>query len=111
MAFDVASLRLCLVTDRGLAAGRSVIDIALAAVRGGIRVALIPEENVKDLTEIPDLIKNRIEIIPVKWIDKVLELALERLPVPLRDEKTADSEAAVAATGDAPPASGVVVTH
>jgi len=55
----------------------------LAAVRGGIRVALIPEENVRDLAEIPDTIKNRIEIQPVRWIDKVLELALERMPVPL----------------------------
>ncbi|QDX81006.1 endopeptidase La [Denitratisoma sp. DHT3] len=52
----------------------------LAAVRGGIRLALIPEENAKDLTEIPESIKNRIEIVPVKWIDKVLELALERVP-------------------------------
>jgi len=57
----------------------------LAAVRGGIRVALIPEENVKDLAEIPDTIKNRIEIQPVKWIDKVLEFALERVPQPLED--------------------------
>ncbi len=57
----------------------------LAAVRGGIRLALIPEENVKDLAEIPDNIKNRIEIVPVKWIDKVLELALERVPQPLPD--------------------------
>ncbi|HAG73892.1 MAG TPA: endopeptidase La [Thauera sp.] len=55
----------------------------LAAVRGGIRTALIPEENVKDLAEIPDIIKNAIEIVPVKWIDRVLELALERKPEPL----------------------------
>ncbi|MBR0565859.1 endopeptidase La [Azoarcus sp. L1K30] len=57
----------------------------LAAVRGGIGRALIPEENVKDLAEIPDNIKNAIEIIPVKWIDQVLELALERKPAPLPD--------------------------
>jgi len=57
----------------------------LAAVRGGIRLALIPEENTKDLAEIPDTIKNRIEIQPVRWIDKVLELALERVPEPLPD--------------------------
>ncbi|MBI3523543.1 MAG: endopeptidase La [Betaproteobacteria bacterium] len=57
----------------------------LAAVRGGIRTALIPEENVKDLAEIQDTIKNRIEIIPVKWIDKVLELALERMPMPVAE--------------------------
>jgi len=62
----------------------------LAAVRGGIRVALIPEENAKDIVEIPDTIKNRIEIIPVRWFDKVLELALERMPEPqVEPEKTA----------------------
>ncbi|MCK9260297.1 MAG: endopeptidase La [Azoarcus sp.] len=58
----------------------------LAAVRGGIGRALIPEENVKDLVEIPDNIKNAIEIIPVRWIDQVLELALERNPEPLPDK-------------------------
>ncbi len=45
----------------------------LAAHRGGIKTVLIPEENVKDLAEIPDNVKNRLEIVPVKWIDKVLE--------------------------------------
>ena len=55
----------------------------LAAIRGGLKIALIPEENVKDLADMPDNIKNRIEIIPVKWIDRVLELALESQPVPL----------------------------
>ena len=53
----------------------------LAAVRG-IRIALIPEENVKDLAEIPGNIKDALEIIPVRWIDQVLKLALEREPVP-----------------------------
>jgi ATP-dependent Lon protease len=57
----------------------------LAAHRGGIKTVLIPEENVKDLAEIPDNVKNRLEIIPVKWIDKVLEVALERQPVPLAE--------------------------
>jgi ATP-dependent Lon protease len=55
----------------------------LAAHRGGIKTVMIPDENVKDLVEIPDNVKNRLEIIPVKWIDKVLEVALERQPVPL----------------------------
>jgi ATP-dependent Lon protease len=55
----------------------------LAAHRGGIKTVLIPDENVKDLTEIPDNIKNKLEIVPVKWIDKVLEIALERQPDPL----------------------------
>jgi ATP-dependent Lon protease len=55
----------------------------LAAHRGGIKTVLIPEENVKDLVDIPDNIKNKLEIVPVKWIDKVLEIALERQPEPL----------------------------
>ena len=52
----------------------------LAAHRGGIKRVLIPQENAKDLAEIPDNIKNRLDIHPVKWIDQVLELALERMP-------------------------------
>jgi ATP-dependent Lon protease len=55
----------------------------LAAQRGGIKVVLIPEENTKDLVEIPDNIKNKLDIHPVKWIDQVLEMALERKPEPL----------------------------
>ena len=58
----------------------------LAAHRGGIKTVLIPQENVKDLAEIPDNIKNRLEIHPVKWIDQVLELALERKPEPLSEK-------------------------
>jgi len=59
----------------------------LAAHRGGIKTVLIPEENVKDLAEIPDNVKNHLEIVPVRWIDKVLELALERLPEPLAEDE------------------------
>jgi len=55
----------------------------LAALRGGIKVVLIPEENVKDLVEIPDNVKNKLDIHPVKWIEQVLALALEREPEPL----------------------------
>lgn len=58
----------------------------LAAHRGGIKLVLIPEDNTKDLAEIPDNVKNNIEIIPVRWIDKVFELALERMPVSLPEE-------------------------
>ncbi|HWA12015.1 MAG TPA: endopeptidase La [Burkholderiales bacterium] len=58
----------------------------LAAHRGGIKTVLIPEENVKDLAEIPDNIKNRLDIHPVKWIDEVLELALERKPEALPEK-------------------------
>ena len=61
----------------------------LAALRGGIKTVLIPEENMKDLQEIPDNVKSGLEIVPVKWIDKVLEVALERKPVPLSDEDAA----------------------
>jgi len=57
----------------------------LAAGRGGIKTVLIPEENVKDLAEVPDEIKNRLEIRPVRWIEQVLEAALERQPAPLPD--------------------------
>jgi len=55
----------------------------LAAARGGIKTVLIPEENQKDLVEIPTEITRDLNIIPVRWIDKVLETALERTPVPL----------------------------
>jgi ATP-dependent Lon protease len=58
----------------------------LAALRGGIKTVLIPEENVKDLQEIPENVKNGLEIVPVRWIDKVLEIALERMPTPLPDD-------------------------
>ncbi len=61
----------------------------LAALRGGIKTVLIPEENAKDLQEIPENVKNGLEIIPVKWIDQVLKVALERQPVPLTDEELA----------------------
>ncbi len=61
----------------------------LAAHRGGIKTVLIPQENVKDLAEIPDNIKNRLDIHPVKWIDQVLEFALERKPEPLVEKPEA----------------------
>ena len=67
----------------------------LAALRGGIKTVLIPEENAKDLQEIPENVKNELEIIPVKWIDQVLEVALERLPVPLTDEEVGSVTAPV----------------
>ena len=66
----------------------------LAALRGGIKTVLIPEENVKDLQEIPDNVKSGLEIVPVKWIDKVLDVALESKPVPLTDEEVAAATAA-----------------
>lgn len=66
----------------------------LAAHRGGIQTVLIPESNMKDLIEIPDNIKNQLVIHPVKWIDQVLELALESIPQP-QTEKTVEIAAVV----------------
>lgn len=65
----------------------------LAALRGGIKTVLIPEENVKDLQEIPDNVKMGLEIIAVKWIDKVLEIALERKAVALAEDDGAQTVA------------------
>ena len=59
----------------------------LAAHRGGIKTVIIPEENVKDLQDIPENVKGHLEIIPVKWIDQVLEVALQTKPQPLPDEE------------------------
>jgi len=73
----------------------------LAAHRGGIKTVLIPEENVKDLVDIPDNIKNKLEIVPVKWIDQVLELALERKPDPLTAKPVVDAPPPVAGDGTA----------
>ena len=58
----------------------------LAAHRGGIRTVIIPEENVRDLRDIPDNIKADLQIKPVKWIDEVLEVALQYTPEPLPDD-------------------------
>ncbi|RQP23616.1 endopeptidase La [Piscinibacter terrae] len=65
----------------------------LAAHRGGIKTVMIPEENVKDLQDIPENVKNHLEIVPVKWIDRVLEVALETAPQPLPEEEPAKVEA------------------
>ncbi|GAB5604953.1 endopeptidase La [Sideroxyarcus sp. TK5] len=78
----------------------------LAAQRGGIKVVLIPEENVKDLVEIPDNVKNKLDIHPVKWIEQVLEIALERKPEPL-PETAVDSAAPAIVDAAAP----VAVKH
>ena len=68
----------------------------LAAVRAGIKKVLIPEENVKDLEEVPDNVKQAVEIVPVRWIDKVLEEALVSKPVPLEPKKDKDAKEAAA---------------
>ena len=74
----------------------------LAAHRGNLKTVLIPEENVKDLAEIPDNVKNRLEIIPVKWIDRVLEVALERLPEALPEDDGAAATGQVSGPDEAP---------
>jgi ATP-dependent Lon protease len=72
----------------------------LAAQRGGIKMVLIPAENTKDLVEIPDSVKNRLDIHPVKWIEQVLELALERKPIPLPEATPLAPVAAAAANAE-----------
>lgn len=74
----------------------------LAALRGGIKTVLIPQENVKDLQEIPDNVKSELEIVPVRWIDQVLAVALERKPIALTDEEVAAAAAAATAAAVTP---------
>jgi ATP-dependent Lon protease len=78
----------------------------LAAHRGGIKTVLIPEQNVKDLADIPDNVKNKLEIVPVRWIEKVLEVALERQPEALADVPAVTAPVPAAAEGQ-----GGVVKH
>ena len=83
----------------------------LAAHRGGITTVIIPEENVKDLQEIPENVKNKLEIVPVKWIDRVLEIALERVPEALPEDEPPKAVAEEAAK-PAPPTPGAeLLTH
>ena len=62
----------------------------LAARRGGIKVVLIPEGNVRDLKEVPDNIKADLDIKPVRWIDEVLDIVLTRQPIPWEKEEVSD---------------------
>jgi len=73
----------------------------LAALRGGIKKVLIPEDNAKDLVDLPDSVKNGLEIVPVSRMDQVLEHALVRKPVPIEwDEATAPQTPAVSSSDD-----------
>jgi ATP-dependent Lon protease len=72
----------------------------LAAQRGGTRTAIIPHENVKDLADIPDVVKGKLEIVPVRWIEEVLKLALERMPEP-KPAVESGASAPPAPTGEA----------
>jgi ATP-dependent Lon protease len=80
----------------------------LAAMRGGIKKVLIPHENVKDLSEMPQEVLSNLEIQPVRWIDEVLTHALERAPVALTDEQLNPIVAAAAA---ASPVTSVATKH
>jgi ATP-dependent Lon protease len=68
----------------------------LAALRGGIKTVLIPEENAKDLPDIPDNVKNGLEIIPVSHVSEVLKRALVRAPEPIEWDQEAEDAAAAA---------------
>src|SRR6186713_3113358 len=84
----------------------------LAAHRGGITTVMIPEENVKDLQEIPENVKNHLEIVPVRWIDRVLEVALETMPQPLpEDEPAKSAESVASAAAPAPVVGPDLLTH
>ena len=82
----------------------------LAALRGGIKKVLIPETNVKDLEEIPDCVKTGMEIVPVRWIDKVLEEALVRMPEPL-SKKPSETKPAMTPGALAAPAVETLMVH
>jgi len=72
----------------------------LAAHRGGIKTVLIPEENVKDLTEIPKNVKDDLDIRPVRWVDQVLEAALEYMPEPWKEGKAEKAKLEQTKKGD-----------
>lgn len=72
----------------------------LAANRGGIHKVLIPADNEKDLVEIPKNIKDRLEIVPVKWIDEVFDLALQHCPYPQAAEPAAAEREPAPQDGD-----------
>jgi len=75
----------------------------LAAHRGGVKIVLIPDENKRDLKEIPDNIKADLTIKPVKWIDEVLEVALQRMPEPLKHKVTDTTSPESENKGDSDP--------
>ena len=80
----------------------------LAALRGGIKTVLIPTENEKDLAEIPDNVKEGLDIIPVSHVSEVLKLALVREPEAIEWDEEAEEAAAAAAVAKAEPSSSAV---
>ncbi len=84
----------------------------LAAHRGNIKTVVIPADNERDLAEIPDNIKEDLKIVPVKWIDEVLETALQFQPTPLRSkEKVVKKKKTVQAEIDEPESESTINTH
>jgi ATP-dependent Lon protease len=83
----------------------------LAALRGGITTVMIPEENAKDLTEIPDNVKSGLDIIPVSHVSEVLKLALVRQPEPIEWDEEAEEAAAAAAAKTPDPDAASAVAH
>jgi len=83
----------------------------LAALRGGIKKVLIPKENHRDLAEIPDTIKENLEIVEMEWIEQVLQHALQTMPTP-KDDMTLDStQAAEKKSNEATKSSQSLQTH
>ena len=80
----------------------------LAAHRGGISIVLIPEENRKDLTEIPKNVKDKLDIRPVRWIDEVLQVALKHQPTPIEE---ADSKVSARKTTKGKPRQKPLTAH
>jgi ATP-dependent Lon protease len=80
----------------------------LAALRGGITTVLIPEENAKDLSEIPDNVKDGLKLIPVTHVSEVLKYALVRQPEPVDWDEAAEEAAALARLGQDKDAPGAV---
>ncbi|MBC6441653.1 MAG: endopeptidase La [Rhodobacteraceae bacterium] len=83
----------------------------LAALRGGIRTVLIPKDNEKDLSEIPDNIKDGLEIVPVSTVREVMAHALTAPPEPIDWDEAAQESAEAAALADRPKGDASVVTH
>ncbi len=72
----------------------------LAAHRGRIKTVLIPEDNAKDLVDIPKKVRDDLDIRPVRWVDQVLETALEKLPEAIEDTKKAEPAKSTGSTGE-----------
>ncbi len=106
---DVAMTGEITLRGRVLAIG-GLKEKLLAAHRGGIKTVLIPDENVRDLKEIPDNVKESLEIRPVKWIDEVLDIALE-YPPEAREIEPASESGSSKSSDDSADAAERINTH